>query len=134
IDFFQETKMALTGVDAAVIVVEADPSRVVQTQGLVDYLESTHMPHLFVINKMDRPGADFEGTLAALQETYGRHVVAEQWPIGSAESFTGYVGLCDMKAHTFDGDQERDAAVPGNLLDRVQRAHGELLEAIADFD
>src|SRR5215469_9208306 len=40
IDFFEETRLALTGVDAAVIVVEADPGRVVQARGIVDYLET----------------------------------------------------------------------------------------------
>jgi len=59
IDFFEETKQALAGVDAAIVVVEADPGRVVQTQAVVDYLESVRMPHIFVVNKMDRPGADF---------------------------------------------------------------------------
>ncbi|HKE36819.1 MAG TPA: elongation factor G, partial [Candidatus Baltobacteraceae bacterium] len=90
--------------------------------------------HLFVINKMDRPGADFAGTLAALQEAYGRHVVAEQWPIGSSEHFRGYVDLAELKAHTFDGDKEREDAIPGDLQSDVQRARGELLEAMADFD
>src|SRR5262249_3509016 len=98
VDFFEEARLALAGADAAVIVIEADPGRVVQTQGIVDLLESTKMPHLFVVNKMDRPGADFPGTLAALQEAYGRHVVAEQWPIGSAEQFRGYVDLAELKA------------------------------------
>jgi elongation factor G len=141
IDFFEETKMALAGVDAAVIVIEADPSRVVQTQGLVDYLESMHMPHLFLVNKLDRPGADFEATLTALQSAYGRHVVAEQWPIvaraaanDKSSGFTGYVDLAEMKARTFDGDRETDSAVPGDLLERAQSAHGQLLEAMADFD
>ncbi|MBV8434335.1 MAG: elongation factor G [Candidatus Eremiobacteraeota bacterium] len=134
IDFFEEARLALTGVDAAVIVVEADPGRIVQTRGIVDYLETMRMPHLFVINKMDRPGADFAGTLSALQEAFGRHVVAEQWPIGSAEQFKGYVDLCDLKAHTFEGDREKDDAVPGELQDAVARARGELLEAMADFD
>ncbi len=95
IDFFEETKQALAGVDAAVIVVEADPARVVQTQGIVDYLESLRMPHVFVVNKMDRPGADFAETLAALQNAYGRHVVAEQLPLGSAEQFSR---LCRPRA------------------------------------
>src|SRR5579872_4843740 len=57
VDFFEETKMALCGIDAAVIVLEADPARVVQSQSLVEELESRRTPHLFVINKMDRPGA-----------------------------------------------------------------------------
>ena len=141
IDFFEETKLVLCGADAAVIVVEADPARVVQTKTLVDLLESRKMPHCFAINKLDRPGADFEGTLAALQSLYGRHGVAEQWPIitRSAASektsgFSGYVDLADMKAYAFEGDRESEGAVPGDILERVKAAHGELLEAMADFD
>jgi len=141
IDFFEETKLALCGADGAVIVVEADPARVVQTKTLVDYLESRKMPHCFVVNKLDRPGADFEATLTALQGLYGRHLVAEQWPIFThsaanekTSGFSGYVDLADMKAYTFDGDREREGAVPGELLERVRAAHGELLEAMADFD
>ncbi len=131
IDFFEETKQALAGVDAAVVVVEADPGRVVQTQGIVDHLESTHMPHVFVVNKMDRPGADFAATLTALQEAYGRHVVAEQWPLGGAENFRGYIDLAHRKAYRFDGGEEE---IPSELSELVQSKHVELLEAMADFD
>ncbi|MGA2759250.1 MAG: GTP-binding protein, partial [Candidatus Cybelea sp.] len=129
IDFFEDTKQVLAGVDAAIVVVEADPGRVVQTQALVDYLESVRMPHIFVVNKMDRPGADFAGTLAALQSAYGRHVVAEQLPIGSAEQFSGYVDLAQMKAFKFDAGEE---PIPADLQDQAARMHAELLEAMAD--
>jgi elongation factor G len=131
VDFFEETKQALAAVDAAVVVLEADPGRIVQTQTLIEHLESTRVPHIFVINKMDRPGADFAATLAALQDAYGRHVVAEQLPIGSAEHFRGYVDLAHMKAYNFEGAEE---AVPAELQEAAQRLHVELLEAIADFD
>ena len=134
IDFFEETKLALSGCDAAVIVIEADPSRVSQTQMLLEFLESRKMPHLFVVNKMDRPGADFAGTLEELQRCYGRHVVAEQWPIGAAETFKGFVDLANRKAYLFDGNNAKEEAVPGDLQDRVEAAHGQLLEAMADFD
>lgn len=136
VDFFEETKQALAGVDAAVIVVEADPGRVVQTHAIVDHLESLRMPHIFVINKMDRPGADFAGTLAALQNAYGRHVVAEQLPLGSAEQFDGYVDLAQMTAYTFSSDSagEVQEAIPAEATDLAQRLHVELLEAMADFD
>src|SRR5579875_2643571 len=108
IDFFEETKLALSGCDAAVVVVEADPSRVSQTQMLLEFLESRKMPHLFVINKMDRPGADYAGTLEELQRCYGRHVVAEQWPIGAAETFKGCIDLANRKAYAFDGSAVKD--------------------------
>ncbi len=136
VDFFEETKQALAGVDAAVVVVEADPGRIVQTQAIVDHLESTHMPHIFVVNKLDRPGADFAGTLAALQNAYGRHVVAEQLPLGSAENFSGYVDLAKMSAYRFatDGGSEKEEAIPAEAADQAQQLHVQLLEAIADFD
>jgi len=134
IDFFEETKLALSGVDAAVIVVEADPARAVHTQVLVEYLETMKMPHCFVINKLDRPGADFTGTLSALQSLHGRHVVAEQWPIGAAETFGGYVDLASMKAFSFTGDKETESAIPGDVLSQAQTARTQLLEAMADFD
>jgi elongation factor G len=131
VDFFEETKQALAGADAAIVVVEAEPGRISQTQSIVDYLESMRMPHIVVINKMDRPGADFAQTLAALQSAYGRHVVAEQLPLGSAENFSGYVDLARMKAYRFDGSEE---AIPAEAQDQAQLLHVELLEAMADFD
>ncbi|HEY1868338.1 MAG TPA: elongation factor G [Candidatus Cybelea sp.] len=136
IDFFEETKQALAGVDAAVVVVEADPGRIVQTQALVDHLESTKMPHIFVINKMDRPGADFAATLSALQSAYGRHVVAEQLPIGSAERFEGYVDLAHMTAYRFSGESggEKEEPAPAERNGEAGRFRAELLEAMADFD
>jgi elongation factor G len=134
VDFLEETKLALSGVDAAIIVLEADPTRIVQTQSLLEFLESRHLPHIFVLNKMDRPGADFEGTLAMLQQTCGRHVVAEQWPIGVAETFTGYVDLATLVAHAFDGTGERDTEIPADIAERAKDAHVALLEAMADFD
>jgi elongation factor G len=140
IDFFEDTKVVLSGVDAAVIVIEADPSRVVQTQTLVDILEARKLPHCFVVNKLDRPGADFEATLAALQALYGRHVVAEAWPTYTGKQndkhsgFGGYVDLAEMKAYESDGSGERESAIPGDVLENAKRAHSELLEAMADFD
>jgi elongation factor G len=134
VDFLEETKQALAGVDAAVIVIEADPGRIVQTQAIVDHLESAKMPHIFVVNKMDRPGADFAGTLAALQNAYGRHVVAEQLPLGSAEHFSGFVDLAKMTAVRFDGDSETEEAIPAEASAQAQQLHVELLEAMADFD
>jgi elongation factor G len=131
VDFFEETKQALAGVDAAIVVIEADPGRIVQTQAAIDYIESVRMPHIFVINKMDRPGADFVQTLAALQSAYGRHVVAEQLPLGSAEHFRGYVDLAEMKAYTLEGAEQ---PIPSDAQDQAARMHVELLEAIADFD
>ncbi|HZO95148.1 MAG TPA: elongation factor G [Candidatus Baltobacteraceae bacterium] len=134
IDFFEETKTVLSAVDAAIVVIDAEPDRVAQTAAVVEYLEMRKMPHLFFVNKLDRPGANFDATLLALREAYGPHVVATHLPIGSGERFGGYVDLATRKAY-LDGDgrvSEIDA--PGELASAVETHRTTLLEALADFD
>lgn len=132
VDFFEETKLALLGADAAVIVVEADPNRVPQVELLVEHLESRKMPHCFVVNRLDRPGADFSATYALLRQRFGNHVVAEQLPIGQGENFTGYVDVVGMQAYAYgDGGKPAPTSMPEHLVDKNRE---ELLEALADFD
>ena len=134
VDFFEETKLALLGADAAVVVIDAEPGRIAQTQSLIEFIESRRMPHLFVVNKLDRPGADFEATLAMLRQAYGGHVVAQQLPLGQGEHFSGYVDLIAQKAYTFNGKVPAETAVPGELSGAVAKARETLLEALSDFD
>jgi len=132
IDFFEETKFALLGADAAVVVVEADPARIPQVELLVAELEARKMPHCFVVNRLDRPGADFPATYALLRQRFGNHVVPEHLPIGQGENFSGYVDVVTMQAHAYgEGGKTITATLPERLADKP---HEELLEALADFD
>lgn len=118
VDFLEESKIALLAADAAVVVIDADPTHIAQTRALIDFLEARHMPHLFFVNKMDRPGANAAATLEALVAAYGIHVVAEQVPVGEGEAFSGVVDL--VAANNDDGN--------------LAAARGKLLEALGDFD
>ena len=132
IDFFEDTKFALLGADAAVVVVEADPNRIAQVEMLVTHLDSVKMPHCFLINRMDRPGADFNATYTELRRRFGNHVVAEQAPIGQGDGFAGYVDVVAMKAFKYDDNGKTSpTAMPESIADK---SHEELLEALADFD
>ena len=135
VDFFEETKQSLLAADAAIIVLDPDPTRILQTQSLLDFIESRKMPHLFVVNKMDREGADFIGTLAALRDAYGLHVVPEHLPIGTGPELTGYVDLVEQIAYAFDANgKEHQVEIDSAILDNVSRYRRELLEALGDFD
>jgi len=132
VDFFEETKFALLGADAAVIVVEADPARIPQVEILVSHLESRKMPHCFVVNRLDRPGADFPETYAQLRKRFGNHVVAEHLPVGQGENFSGFVDVVTMQAYAYgEGGATTAATLPEHMADK---SHEELLEALADFD
>src|SRR5579872_1487302 len=135
VDFFEETKQALLAADAAIVVVDPDPTRIMQTQSLIDFIESRKMPHLFVVNKMDREGADFVGTLAALRDAYGLHVIPEHLPIGAGPELQGYVDLVDQIAYAFDPEgKEHQVEMTDGVRESVSRFRRELLEALGDFD
>ena len=135
VDFFEETKQALLAADAAIVVLDPDPTRILQTQSLIDFIESRKMPHLFVINKMDREGADFIATLAALRDAYGLHVVPEHLPIGAGPELSGYVDLVEQIAYAFDANgKEHQVEIDRGIRDNVERYRRELLEALGDFD
>src|SRR5579872_46868 len=135
VDFFEETKQALLAADAAIVVVDPDPTRIMQTQSLIDFIESRKMPHLFVVNKMDREGADFVGTLAALRDAYGLHVIPEHLPIGAGPELQGYVDLVDEAAYAFDPEgKEHQVEIDDGVRENVSRFRREMLEALGDFD
>src|SRR5579863_2275297 len=132
IDFLEDTKFALLAADAAVVVVEADPNRIAQVEMLVAHLDHIKMPHCFLVNRMDRPGADFPATYAELRRRFGNHVVAEHAPIGQGDGFAGYVDVVAMQAFKYvDAGKAAATAMPDGVADK---SHEELLEALADFD
>ena len=134
VDFFEETKLALVAADAAIVVIDAEPDRVAQTTAIVEHLEAAKTPHLFFVNKVDRPGANFDATLAALREAYGPHVVATHLPLGGGERFGGYVDLATRRAFLNDDTQISEVDAPATMQAQIDAQRTILLEALADFD
>jgi elongation factor G len=134
VEFVEEAKLALLAADAAVIVIDADPSRVRQTRALVEFLEGRKMPHCFFVNKLDKPGSDFRGTLAELKAMFGNRIVAEHLPIGEGEHFRGYIDLAERRAFVLEKGAAVEVEIEAELAGPVQEARTQLLEALGDFD
>ena len=134
VEFAEEAKLALLAADAAVIVIDADPSRVRQTRSLVEFLEARKMPHCFFVNKLDKAGSNFRATLAELNATFGNRIVAEQLPIGEGESFRGYIDLAERRAFVIERGSSIEIPIGAELAAPVAQARTQLLEALGDFD
>src|SRR5271165_350640 len=134
VEFVEEAKLALLAADAAVIVIDADPARVRQTRALVEFLEARKMPHCFFVNKLDKPGSNFRGTLAELNALFGNRIVAEHLPIGEGENFRGYIDLAEGRAYTIEKGNAVEVPIEAELAGPVQEARTKLLEALGDFD
>ncbi len=136
IEFAQETWDALVGVDAAVIVCEPDPNRVLILAPLFKFLDDWEIPHLVFVNKMDRMyHNDFMDVLHQLQSVSSRPLVPHHYPIRQGDELVGFIDLVSEKAfHYESGNPATPMVMPERLREEEQAARVEMLEAIADFD
>src|SRR5262249_10596413 len=67
IEFQHDAFAALAVCDAAVLVCEPSPDRVVALTPLLKFIEDHHIPHIFFVNKIDSAEVRVRDMLAALQ-------------------------------------------------------------------
>jgi elongation factor G len=97
-----------------------------------------HVPCIAYVNKMDRSGADFFGTVQQMDEMLGANPIAVQIPIGAEENFKGVVDLIKMKAmfwhdETMGAEYELED-IPADLVDQAKEYRDKMIEAACDYD
>ncbi len=135
--FINDTKAALVAADSSLILVDAVSGPEVVTEKVWDYAVEYELPRVFVINKMDRDNADFERTIGALQERFGRTIVPVALPLGEEKNFRGLIDLVGMKAWSYDPDgngKAKISEIPPELAEAAKTAHEALVEMVAEGD
>lgn len=133
-DFFGEVVSGLRVVDSVIIPVCAASGVEVGTEKVFNMAKKNKLPIIFFINKMDRENADYFKTLNQLMEKFGNKVIPLTFPIGSEQSFKGYVDILTQKAYVYDEKGVKETEVPADLMDKVLSAKEELIENIAEND
>ena len=67
------------------------------------------------MNKMDRIGADFFGSMKDVQEKFGVECLALQIPIGEGQAFEGVIDLLRMKELRWNADDEGETIVESDI-------------------
>ena len=135
VEFVQEARQALVGVDLAVVVVEPVIERMMAVAPLLQYLDQLNLPHIVFINKMDRSEVRYRDLLQALRQVSSRPVVPHQYAIGRGDSLVGYIDLVTEEALAYrDGAPSDHIPLPEEYREREQAARREMLETLADFD
>jgi elongation factor G len=101
-DFFGEVVSGLRVVDSVIIPVCAASGVEVGTEKVFGLAQKNTLPIIFFINKMDRENANYFKTLNQLREKFGNKVIPLTFPIGSEQSFKGYVDVLTQKAYVYD--------------------------------
>ena len=135
VEFAQEARAALMGVDLAVVVVEPVLERAIAVAPLLHFLDTHAVPHLVFVNKMDRSEVRYRDLLDALRKVSARPVVPHQYAIGRGDSLVGYIDLVTEQAYQFKkGGPSDRIPLPEDHREREQAARRAMLETLADFD
>jgi len=90
------------------------------------------------MNKMDRVGADFFGSVRMMRDKLGTNPLILQIPIGSEDEFRGVIDLIRMKAISWSGDDLGVTYVygeiPDDLKNQADKYRHDLIESIVEQD
>jgi elongation factor G len=137
VDFTVEVERSLRVLDGAVAVFDSVAGVEPQSETVWRQADKYRVPRIAFINKMDRIGANFEGSVQTMIDRLGAHPVPVQLPIGAEADFAGVVDLVNMKAIVYKDDlgQEWEVTdIPAELQDAAHQARTELIEAVAEYD
>ena len=128
--------------DGGVVVFSAREGVEAQSETVWRQADKYHVPRIAFINKLDREGADFEGTFNEIRDRLESNPVAIQYPAGAGpphvqDAFRGIIDLVDMQYLTFDeeklGAEYRRDPIPDDLTDLAELWRGELLEKLFEY-
>lgn len=133
-DFIGEVISAMRVADSALILVDAVNGLEVGTELAWSYASRFKLPRFLVIDKMDRENANFQKSLASVEEFAGSEMrlIPIQLPWGEKQAFQGVIDLLSMKA--YKGDGKTVVEIPAEFKEAADEAHMKLVEAAAEGD
>ena len=138
VDFTAEVERSLRVLDGAVAVICAVDGVQPQTETVWKQADEFSVPRICFMNKMDRIGADFFGSMADVQEKFGIEPLALQIPIGEGPDFEGVIDLLKMKELRWsaedDGETITESDIEAARLDKAKEWREKLVETVAGVD
>ncbi|OGC93020.1 translation elongation factor G [Candidatus Amesbacteria bacterium RIFCSPLOWO2_01_FULL_49_25] len=138
VDFTAEVERSLRVLDGAVTVLDAEETVQSQTETVWRQADKYNVPRIIFVNKNDKLGANFEGTVKAIIERLGANPAVMAYPIGAEQTFKGVVLLLEKKALVWPGDETgakyAEEEVPADMKEVVEKWRNKLIEQICETD
>ena len=138
VDFTAEVERSLRVLDGAVAVICAVDGVQPQTETVWKQADEFNVPRICFMNKMDRIGADFFGSMEDVQQKFGIEPLALQIPIGEGPDFEGVIDLIKMKelrwSEEDEGETITESEISAERLSDAQKWHDKLVETVAASD
>ena len=138
VDFTAEVERSLRVLDGAVAVICAVDGVQPQTETVWRQADTFKVPRLCFMNKMDRVGADFFGSMEDVHEKFGVECVALQIPIGEGSDFEGVIDLLTMQEIRWNEDDDGETFSFSDIApERKEKAdewRAKLVDQVASAD
>jgi elongation factor G len=136
VDFTVEVERSLRVLDGAVVVFCAVGGVEPQSETVWHQADRYGVPRIAFINKMDRPGADFEGCVEQMRTKLNCRPLPLQIPLGAEDRFEGIVDLVTQEAirwHSEDLGAKFDTLpIPESFREAAALWREHLIETLAD--
>jgi elongation factor G len=138
VDFTIEVERSLRVLDGVIAIFSAVEGVEPQSETVWHQADKYGVPKLAFVNKMDRIGADFFGTVKMMVERLGTHPIILQIPMGIEDRFIGVVDLIRLKGIVWDehslGVEFKEVALPKELEKGAAFHRSKLIESVAELD
>jgi len=138
VDFTIEVERSLRILDGAIGVFCAVGGVEPQSETVWHQADKHGVPKIAFVNKLDRAGANFDGTVRMIRKRLGATPLILQLPWGLEEDFRGVIDLMKMKAIVWSEDNLgatfQELAIPEDYVDEAVRYRERMLELLADND
>jgi len=137
VDFTAEVERSLRVLDGGVVVFDGVSGVEPQSETVWRQADKYKVPRVCFINKLDRMGASFEGSLKSIWERLTMDAVAITIPVGLEGEHKGLIDLMRMKFIRFDGEHGEKVITEDIPEDRKKEAEewrAKMVEKIAEQD
>jgi elongation factor G len=138
VDFTIEVERSLRVLDGVIAIFSAVEGVEPQSETVWHQADKYGVPKLAFVNKMDRIGADFFGTVKMMAERLGANPVLTQIPLGTEDRFVGVIDLLLGKAVVWDeyslGMDFKVVSIPDEMKDDASRYRAQLVESLSELD
>ena len=138
VDFTAEVERSLRVLDGAVAVICAVDGVQPQTETVWKQADEFNVPRIAFMNKMDRIGADFFGSMEDVHNKFGIDCLALQVPIGEGPEFEGVIDLLSMKEIRWDaesdGEKFSESEIDSSRIDFANEWKEKLIDVVASSD
>jgi len=124
VDFTAEVERSLRVLDGAVVVFSAREGVEAQSETVWRQADRYGVPRIALVNKLDREGADFFGTVRQIESRLAARPLILQVPLGLGpphvkDPFRGLIDLVEMQLLTFPPQDEALAGGAGAAITRA---------------